>query len=244
MMEMSSRRSSTSGSSGRLHALRPASAAPRHANRREALLETLRAAHGPLTVGQAASSIGTTVSTARFHLALLVSAGLVIRRPLRSGAAGRPSWLYAPGAPAGASDPYREFSRALAAQLDEADDASGAAREAGRRWAAVVAEHGLPRAATRPEAVASLTAMLERLGFAPDPCAAEDEIVLHACPFEVIAREHRGVVCGAHLGLVEQAAETIGGGIVLAGLEPFRVELPLTCAIRLHPQHPPGQRAT
>jgi predicted ArsR family transcriptional regulator len=212
---------------------------PRQADSRSVLLDALRAAGRPLTVGEAAEAIGTAESTARFHLSLLVSAGLVEKTPVRSGSAGRPSWLYglvpvAPASPASAVSPtpYQELARVLAAQLDGEAGAAAAAREAGRRWADAVPPAALAPAASPPEALESLAGMLDGLGFAPD-APAGDEIVLRACPFEAVAREHRAVVCSVHLGLVERAANAIGGGIEVAGLEPFRSERPLACAVQL-----------
>jgi predicted ArsR family transcriptional regulator len=209
---------------------------PRQADSRSVLLDALRAAGHPLTVAEAAAAIGTAESTARFHLSLLVSAGLVERTPVRSGSAGRPSWLYgatliAPP-PAETPTPYQELARVLAAQLNGEAGAAAAAREAGRRWADAVPPAALAPAASAPEALDSLAGMLDGLGFAPD-APSGDEIVLRACPFEAVAREHRSVVCSVHLGLVERAAKAIGGGIEVAGLEPFRSERPLACAVQL-----------
>lgn len=227
MMEMQERES---------HERRPTERRPRQADSRAVLLDALRDAGRPLTVAEAAEAIGTVESTARFHLTLLVSAGLVERTPVRSGSAGRPSWQYslarAASPPAEAPTPYQELARVLAAQLDGEAGAAAAAREAGRRWADAVPPASLAPASSPPEGLDSLAAMLDGLGFAPD-APSGDEIVLRACPFEAVAREHRAVVCGVHLGLVERAAKTIGGGVEVAGLEPFRSEQPLACAVQI-----------
>lgn len=205
---------------------------PRQPESRLALLEALRAAGRPLSVAEAARAIGTAESTARFHLSLLVSSGAVVRTPVHSGSAGRPSWQYTAAATSATADPYRELARVLAAQLDAEAGAAAAAREAGRRWA----EAGpTPAGASSVPAdpVGSLTAVLEDLGFAPEARRGSNEIVLRACPFEAVARDHRAVVCGVHLGLVERAASEIGGGLDVDGLEPFRTEQPLSCVVRL-----------
>ena len=213
-------------------------AAHRRPGRRSALLDALRAADGPLRVEELASAVGIAASTAQFHLAMLVGVGMVVRTPVRSGQAGRPSWQYAisPGSPSATS--YEQLARVLAAQLDDADGAA-AARDAGRRWAEAVPADRLHPASRPDEAVASLASVLDRLGFSPEPRLPDGDIVLRACPFESVAREHRAVVCSVHLGLVEQAAAAIGGGIAVAGLEPFRSEQPLVCAIRLRMPAPP-----
>lgn len=215
----------------------------RQADRRPALVAALRAAGRPLSVDEVAAAIGTSVPTARFHLSLLVSAGQVARVARRRGSAGRPAWGYtvaaaSPATPttAGPGDgdvAYRQLARVLAAQLDGAEGAAAAAREAGRRWAATVAPDAAPVARTPAEAMDALTRMLDDAGFAAEADASAAEIVLRRCPFEEVAREHRAVVCGVHLGLVEQAAASVGGGLAVDGLEPFRSEAPLTCAVHL-----------
>ncbi|HEY5629390.1 MAG TPA: helix-turn-helix domain-containing protein [Candidatus Limnocylindrales bacterium] len=210
----------------------------RQPGRRAALLAALRDAGRPLTVEDAARASGIAASTARFHLSLLVSAGEAERTPVRSGSAGRPSWQYtasAPPSPAAAANPgpYEALARVLAAQLDGETGAAQAAREAGRRWADTLPAKDLLPAASPAEAVAALTDAFDHLGFAPARPPTPDEIVLRACPFESVAREHRAVVCGVHLGLAEQTATSIGGGVTIDRLEPFRSEQPLTCAVRL-----------
>lgn len=209
----------------------------RKTGRRASLLAALRDAGRPLTVEEAARASGIAESTARFHLSLLVTAGEAERTPVRSGSAGRPSWQYAaasrPRRPATADDrPYEELARVLAAQLDGKAGAAEAAREAGRRWAEVLPPEALRHAAGREAAIGSLADAFDRLGFAPDRPVSPNEIVLRACPFEAVAREHRAVVCSVHLGLAERTAAAIGG-IGVDGLEPFRTERPLTCAVRL-----------
>lgn len=217
----------------------------RRTGRRALLLAALRDAGRPLTVEEAARAIGIAESTARFHLSLLVSAGEAARTPVRSGSAGRPSWQYSASAgpraalrPDGA--PYQELARVLAAQLDGGIGAPEAAREAGRRWAEALPPDAVRPAATPAAALVALAAAFGRLGFAPGPPGTapdhpsrQHEIVLHACPFESVAREHRAVVCGVHLGLAERTAAAIGGGIAIEGLDPFRSEQPLACAVRV-----------
>lgn len=225
------------------------SAAPRRGrqrDRRRALLAALRAAGRPLDVAEAAATIGTAESTVRFHLSMLVSAGQVVRTPVRVGSVGRPAWRYEPAAEtAGPPDAYQELARVLAGRLEGEAGAAAAARDAGRRWAeAMTSPESAPAPAPDAErAVASLEATLGRLGFAPETNLAGDEILLRACPFEAVAREHRAVVCAVHLGLVEETAASLGGGIGVEALEPFRSNQPLTCAIRLRrdgeiPAHP------
>ncbi len=232
----------------------------RQPGRRSAVLAVLRESDRALRVDEVADAVGIAVPTAQFHLSILIGSGLAQRAPHRSGSAGRPSWCYLAADPArapargaagtGAGAPgtgdaapapaYQELARVLAAELDGRDDAAAVARDAGRRWAdAMPAAGEPPQPSPDPEAAtASLARVLDHLGFAPEPRPDAGEILLRACPFETVAREHRSVVCGVHLGLVEQAAAAIGG-IAVDGLEPFRSTLPLTCAVRLRaPRRP------
>jgi len=228
--------------------MQPVESVPRRSRqtgRRSALLAALCDAGRPLAVGEVAAAAGIAESTAQFHLSLLVSAGLAARAPSRSGSAGRPSWLYvapppaeAPGAAspdAASPDAYQELARVLAAQIDDGAEAATVAREAGRRWADAVPSSAVRPASNAAEAVVSLTGVLAGLGFAPEPPTDTSEIVLRACPLEAVAREHRAVVCGVHLGLLERTAAAIGGGLAIGGLEPFRSDLPLACAVSLQP---------
>ncbi len=207
----------------------------RRPNRRSALLAVLRAADHPLRIDEVSAAVGIAESTAQFHLSLLVSAGLASRTPTRTGVAGRPSWRYtaAPEAATASVDSYQDLALALAAQLGGGARAAVVARDAGRRWADTIPPGVVEMAATPAQAVAALATALDGLGFAPETAADGREIVLHACPFEAVARQQRAVVCGVHLGLVERTAAVIGGGICVTGLEPFRSEQPLACAVRL-----------
>ena len=230
--------------------------------RRGLLLAALREAGRPLTVEEAARAIGTAASTARFHLSLLVSAGEAQRAAVRTGSAGRPSWQYAvpPRRSASATNgvgpyhagPYQELARVLATQLEGEAGATTAAREAGRRWADALSPAERQPLKTSDAAIDALADAFDRLGFAPTHRSSArrpgkpdfnpgtrrrrdrpHEIILGACPFEAVAREHRTVVCAVHLGLAEQTAAAIGGGITIERLEPFRSEQPLTCAVRV-----------
>lgn len=224
MMKMSARES------------RPNARRARQADRRPALLAVLRAADAPLSVDEVATAIGTAVPTARFHLSMLVSAGSVQRVAERSGGAGRPSWRYALASPPVASNPYRDLARALAVGLEAGPNPAAAARDAGRRWSEAAAAEATAGTgadhASAEDPVGALAASLDRLGFAAEPRVEDGEVLLHACPFVDVAREHRAVVCGLHLGLAEGAATAIGG-VTVTGLEPFRTEAPLVCALRV-----------
>ena len=117
------------------------------AESRAALLDALAAAEHPLSVDEAAHMLGLHPSTTRFHLDLLVSAGLVERSAEKRSSAGRPRIRYSareaqppqhsrPVARPGDEDGYRRLASVLANELAGLDDPAQAAREAGRRWSA------------------------------------------------------------------------------------------------------------
>jgi len=132
------------------------------------------------------------------------------------------------GSPGGG---YAELARVLASQLSQTPDPLAAAREAGRRWTQAL-ETGASTPATDP--VAAVLELMTRLGFAPDR-PAEGGIHLHRCPFEAVAREHRQVVCGVHLGMLEETLARLGGTVRLTGMVPFASDDPLLCTVEFEP---------
>ena len=226
------------------------------AESRAALLTALRAAGHALSVEDAAEVLGLHPSTTRFHLDLLVSAGLVDRQVERRGTAGRPRIRYVaragasgdarseaePAAAPGATDGSRRLASVLASQLSGLADPSGAARSAGRRW--VEALDVIPDAAACPlaadDAVNTVAGLMDHLGFAPDLPVAGDRIMLRRCPFEAVARDHRAVVCGVHAGMLEQTFERLGTAVCVAELEPFAADDPLLCVVHLRRSAPEG----
>jgi predicted ArsR family transcriptional regulator len=224
-------------------------ASPHHvlaAQSRVALLDVLRAADHPLTVAEAATAVGVGESTIRFHLSLLVSAGLVTRTSERRASAGRPALRYAPApafaadgdptiADAGAEplDRYEQLAGVLAGQLAGSADPVAAARTAGQRWSAELMGDGRYTLEAGSDTIATVLSLMGRLGFDPEPGAASGEIRLHTCPFESVARQHRAVVCGVHLGMLEQTVAELGGDVTVESLEPFVNDEPLLCIARL-----------
>ena len=227
------------------------------AESRSELLAALRAAGRPVSVADAAALLGLRPSTARFHLDLLVSAGLVARETERRGTAGRPRIRYVArdsstpdattsGSAAREADAavprggvaeeagYRRLARVLADQLSGLDDPARAAREAGHRWVEALDVPPGGEADLDPDAaVAEVAGLMDRLGFAPDRPAGGDRLLLRRCPFEAVARDHRAVVCGVHAGMLEQTFERLGGAVAMTELRPFASEDPLLCVVGL-----------
>lgn len=188
---------------------------------RRRLLEVLRSAPAPLDAEQLAAAVDLHVTTARHHLDTLERAGLVEHAAERVGRPGRPRMLYS-ATPDIAADGYRALAHVLAAELEDDGDAGRRrAERAGRRWAGQfvpAGDGGSPEAA-----VAAVTALFDRLGFAPrrEDDGPRRRLLLDACPFRDIARAHREVVCTMHLGLLRGTLDGSGATTAEAELRPF-----------------------
>ncbi len=210
---------------------------------RAALMAALQAAGRALSLAEAAQQVGLRPSTTRFHLDLLVSAGLVDRTAERRATAGRPRIHYTvrPTIRGTTPDDYEGLAMALADELAETLDPVSAAREAGRRWAEALSVPRDAVAAAPEAAVEAVTGLLDRLGFAPDRPADPDRINLRRCPFETVARKQRGVVCGVHAGMLEETFRRFGRAVEVGQLEAFAVDEPLLCVVHL--RRPTTQRS-
>jgi predicted ArsR family transcriptional regulator len=219
---------------------------------RQALLAVLRRHKRPLDAAEAAEAVGLQRNTARVHLDVLTSAGLVTRRLEERTTIGRPRVLYeaarppASGSDRGPADAgYRDLARVLADQLTGVADARNEAIRAGRRWAAALDARPLPQRSLSPGgAVRVATEILGSLGFEPEPVptAEPDRILLHRCPFAEVARENRSVVCGIHLGMLRATFERLDTSLVVEGLDSFVTDDPLLCVVRLRDKDAVGEK--
>jgi len=211
---------------------------------RGALLDALLRAGRPMSASEAAMAVGLHRNTARVQLDVLCSVGLLTRVTEDRDRPGRPRVLYAPAASASqvlstarsqaGEASYRELARLLAVQLAELADIPDAAVRAGRRWAAALDEQPLPaRRLSAADAADVLADVLDRLGFDPETDLPGIRILLHRCPFADVAREHRAVVCGIHLGMLKATMERLDAPLDVAGLDPFVADDPLMCVVRL-----------
>jgi predicted ArsR family transcriptional regulator len=196
---------------------------------------------GEVTRDSAAAAVGIPRNTAGFHLDRLAEEGLldVSYRRLsgRVGpGAGRPSKLYRrSGRELAASVPPRSYD--LAAQLlatavdrgggpetlhalEESARATGVAIGSAARAAAG------PRAGVRRLADAIVSALAEH-GYAPEVVASG--IRLRNCPFHALVAEHRELVCGMNLALIEGIVEGAGA----AGVRPELLPRPGFCCVSL-----------
>lgn len=176
-----------------------------------------------VTRNQAAESLGISRSLAAYHLDRLVAEGLLEAgfEERRGGpGAGRPAKVYRlSGREVEASIPPRDYRLAggiLAAALTEtgADVPSAelarVAREAGRRL--------VERRTEKDPTPADLERLLAERGF--QPLRSGNEILLRNCPFHALVQEHRPLVCGMNLELMEGLLEALRLPEVRAALEP------------------------
>jgi len=160
------------------------------------------------------------------------------------------------------ADSYRTLAGLLAGAVGASTPAPGAvAAGLGRRWGHQAVRAGGP-VGDVPDGrevddvvVARLVALLVAVGFEPavsEPrtdtglrTEAEPDVPgsraadrstlleLHRCPFVDVAREHRDVVCGVHLGLMQGALEQLDAQTMTVRLEPFA--RPDLCLVHLTP---------
>ncbi len=181
---------------------------------------------------QAAKAVGVSRALAGFHLDRLAEEGLLDtsfrRLSGKSGpGAGRPSKLYRRSAmELAVSLPDRRYE--LAARiLATAVDAGGArktqavltqvARGIGER----IGEEAKARAGNRPgrkRRLAGAMAALAVHGY--EPAEEGGEIRLRNCPFHALVADHKDLVCGMNLALIEGVVRALGVEGVRAVLDP------------------------
>ena len=175
---------------------------------RRRLYEVVTRQSGPVSRDEAASAAGIGRALAVYHLDKLVESGLLTasysRPPGRSGpGAGRPAKLYArSGREFAVTVPPREYELAArllvqAVEADPSDRSRTALAEAARRLGTE-----LGRAFRPAEAGRDVEGVLAQQGYEPSR-GGDGVIRLRNCPFHQLAEEHRDVVCGMNLALVE-----------------------------------------
>ena len=216
---------------------------------RRALYEYVASSAGAVARDEAAAAVGVGVPLAAFHLDRLVAAGLLAaeyrRRSERRGpGAGRPAKLYrrAPGA-VEVSLPARQYALAadLLAEALSAVEGNGldalreAARARGRAMAATAGQPGPgePTTAAPTDGQGgpqqALMDVLAANGFEPWVAEEDGVIRLRNCPFDALARDHRGIACPMNVALLEGVADEIGGVVAVPD------ETPGFCCVALRP---------
>lgn len=201
---------------------------------RRRVLAALTDRKEPVDAAALAADLDLHVTTVRFHLDPLERAGLIARAPAVERRRGRPRMLYVATRAAERADRAREgLIAALAGALSQHEPALARrrAREAGKVWARELLDtHPATGSGTD-----DLFALLERQGFVPQ--VEPGGLRLLGCPFREAAREHPGIVCAVHQGVVDEA---FGGRVASA-----TADAPTATADSLFDQEPGGAaRAT
>lgn len=199
---------------------------------RRALYEWVADAGRAVSRDEAAAAVDVSRALAAFHLDRLVGAGLLVaeyrRLSGRTGpGAGRPAKLYLRGGrETVVSLPERHYevvAQLFAATIEQlgerlAPDAlSTSAREVGAS-AGALARH---RAGPRPSQKRLRAALIETLadrGY--EPREGSGEIRLGNCPFHALVHDHRQLVCGTNLALLDELINGLGGRNVAARMDP------------------------
>jgi predicted ArsR family transcriptional regulator len=179
---------------------------------RRRVLHALSEASEPVDAQSIAGLLGLHVTTARFHLDQLESAGLAVRRPSAQNGRGRPRVFYVVAGAARDEASREQLIGVLATALATREDVQRIAARAGRNWA----DAFLLRGDDNP--TAALLEAFDQVGFGPE--LDGEHIVLHECPFREQARAHPEVVCSVHRGLIDQVLVRAGGDTT-AQLLPF-----------------------
>jgi predicted ArsR family transcriptional regulator len=199
----------------------------------------------PREVGrdEAANAVGVSRPVAAFHLDRLAEAGLLEvsfrRLSGRSGpGAGRPAKLYRRSSrDHRVSLPPRDYelaARLFAQALEEpaADEArsrlSGVARRFGQSLGTAV-RSTLGRRSSRTRELEAVEQALAAHGY--EPYREGDDVRLRNCPFDALAAEHRDLVCGMNLALLDGVV----GGLAAAGLEARFDPRPGQCCVAVGP---------
>ena len=127
-------------------------------DKRRLVLELLLHTNSPVDAATVAARIDLHVTTARFHLEQLESAGLIRREVERAGQRGRPRILFTAGPSAREDGAQQGLSRALASALAEDQDGGRArAIRAGEEWSAAYMTLATDGATATDEAAATGT---------------------------------------------------------------------------------------
>lgn len=206
---------------------------------RAKLYEWVEAAGRAVGRDEAATALQISRALAAFHLDRLVAAGLLTteyrRLSGRTGpGAGRPSKLYRPSSDEVAvSLPGRHYdvpARVFAETIEQLDASparevlSDAARATGLAIGIAARKRMGRRQGQKRLREALLEALAER-GYRPRETAAE--VRLGNCPFEALVEDHRPLVCGMNLALVEGLIAGLRDPHMTARLDP----LPDLCCV-------------
>jgi predicted ArsR family transcriptional regulator len=216
---------------------------------RRRLYEVVTSHPGPVSRDEAASEAGIGRALAVYHLDKLVESGLLTasyqRPPGRRGpGAGRPAKVYARSDREFAvTVPPREYELAArllvqAVEADPSERSRAVLAEAARRLGAELGraferdaderDAGERDAGERDAGERDVQGVLTQQGY--EPCGGADGVIrLRNCPFHQLTEQHREVVCGMNLALVEGLVDGLGAG----GLRPVLDPQPGHCCVAI-----------
>jgi predicted ArsR family transcriptional regulator len=171
---------------------------------RRAVFDAIHESERPLSVPELAGRFGLHHTAVRRHLDRLVRDRLVEPRPDAPGGRGRPALRYAVHPTVIDDAANRTAYEELATILVDALATGTDARTAGRA-------HGRRAIGTASSGVANVVEAARSWGFAPavraTGNAAEIEIELHQCPYQLLVEHGSAVVCALHRGIAEGVAD-------------------------------------
>jgi len=197
---------------------------------RRALYAYVRRADHPVGREEAALAVGISRGLAAFHLDRLVEAGLLRAwheaSPGQPRGRGRAPKVYeVAGAGVAVTIPERRYELIAEILADAVADEPADAEHAALRLAR---QRGLQTGARLPEDGGDLVSALDLLGFEPQQ-DADGDLVLHNCPFHVLAVRQTALVCGLNHAFVAGIVAGLGDTRVEARLAPR----PGACCVRL-----------
>lgn len=191
-------------------------------------MREIRGSDEPLDTDALARRTGLHRNTVRFHLRVLTEAGLVRHRSEGRGVAGRPRHVYAvtPEGDQVEDDPhYKLLAGAFATFLASGHGPAGAQRgePVGRLLGRSLARDDRTRAIPSSKAARQVNDLLTDMGFESELHVTRKSyrLMLHHCPFNDLAVEHKDVICGLHLGLLKQVLEQTNTPAMTVSLQPF-----------------------
>jgi predicted ArsR family transcriptional regulator len=195
---------------------------------RVALLGALESSSEPLDAHVLAARVGLHVNTVRWHLGVLLDAGIVTEQKAGSGARGRPRNIYRVVDEVIAGDRGR-FGLLAEVLVDalahRSPDVTGTLEEAGRVRGRMLVRPpiGERRRVEAGEALERVVQLLEGFGFQPwlEHTKEGDRIAMRPCPFGEMAARHSSIICPVHLGLMRGTLEALDAPVEATLLEPF-----------------------
>lgn len=200
---------------------------------RTRILHLLRSSPTPLDVEHIAIRSALHPNTVRFHLRVLVDAGLACCRTDPQGCAGRPRLVYtAATAGCGSEQPdgFQLLADILASYLAASSTKPAQqAEEAGQAFArqAFARRQGPPASLiadpSAEESVRQVIALFTELGFEPElhSHGQDLQLRLRACPFHALAGKYPEVVCAMHLGLLRGILAQLKAPVTARRIRPF-----------------------